>query len=382
MAKSAYIGVNGIARKVKKIYYGVESTARKVKKGYIGVGGVARLWFGSDLVNFLGSVASLENIPSSASAASTGDYALFAGLGSGYKTAVEAISKSFVHSAAPDLKKARNSIGSGRVGDYAVFAGGSNNSESSSAQYDRTEVDAYSSSLVKKNVGALSAKRAGSSSANVGDYLLFGNGNNNNSAPPVDAYSSTLTQKTVSALSCPGKCSANGASTPSYALFGGAQYTNLYTGLVDAYSSSLVKSAAPNLSAARSAMGASVGEYALYIGGRNVSGHLNTVDGYTDDLVIFTVMPLSVESPLVGKPTNSGNYLIIPLCDSSSPYNCIAVDVYSSSLVKSSAPLLPSRFKSSGVALGKNALFFGGYSGSSGAVVNQEIYAYCAESAE
>lgn len=380
MAKSAYVGVDGIARKVKKMYVGVDSKARKVKKGYVGMGGVARIWFSSDLVNYLGSVSTLENIPSSASAASTGDYALFAGLGSGYKTAVEALSKSFVHSTAPDLKKARNSIGSGSVGDYAVFAGGWNSSGDTSSQYDRTEVDAYSSSLVKKAAGSLSTKRANASSANVGDYLIFGNGNCNYSEPPIDTYSSSLVKKTVSALSCANKYSASGASTPSYALFGGAYYTSSYTNLVDAYSSSLVKSSAPNLSVARSAQGASVGEYALYIGGNSSDGRQNIVDAYTNDLVTFTAAPLSVNNPLVGNPTKSGKYLIIPLYDTTSPYNCVAVDVYSDSLVKISAPILPNRHGCKGVTLGDLALFFGGYSGSSGSTVNQEIYAYSTES--
>lgn len=46
MAKSAYIGVNGAARKVKKLYIGVNGTARKVKKAYVGdAQGLARLFF-------------------------------------------------------------------------------------------------------------------------------------------------------------------------------------------------------------------------------------------------------------------------------------------------------------------------------------------------
>ena len=45
MKHGAYIGVSGVARKVKKIYVGVNGTARKVKKAYIGVDGVARLFF-------------------------------------------------------------------------------------------------------------------------------------------------------------------------------------------------------------------------------------------------------------------------------------------------------------------------------------------------
>lgn len=45
MAKTIYIGVGGVARKVKKIYVGVSGVARKVKKAFIGVGGVARLCY-------------------------------------------------------------------------------------------------------------------------------------------------------------------------------------------------------------------------------------------------------------------------------------------------------------------------------------------------
>ncbi|SHO53711.1 glycine-rich domain-containing protein [Anaerocolumna xylanovorans] len=48
MAKGMYVGVNGVARKVKKMYVGVNSVARKVKKVYVGVNGVARLaWQGT-----------------------------------------------------------------------------------------------------------------------------------------------------------------------------------------------------------------------------------------------------------------------------------------------------------------------------------------------
>lgn len=55
MAKAAYIGVDGVSRKVKKMYVGVDGVARKVKKGYIGVNGVARLFFSSGLQMVSGS---------------------------------------------------------------------------------------------------------------------------------------------------------------------------------------------------------------------------------------------------------------------------------------------------------------------------------------
>ena len=45
MANGAYVGVNSVAKKVKKCYIGVDGVARKVKKAYIGVNGVARLFW-------------------------------------------------------------------------------------------------------------------------------------------------------------------------------------------------------------------------------------------------------------------------------------------------------------------------------------------------
>lgn len=49
MAKAKYVGVDGVARKVKKNYIGVDGVARKVKKTYVGVSGVARQCFSSDI---------------------------------------------------------------------------------------------------------------------------------------------------------------------------------------------------------------------------------------------------------------------------------------------------------------------------------------------
>ena len=48
MAKGAYIGVNGVAKKVKGSYIGVDNVAKKIDKIYVGVGGIARLYFDSN----------------------------------------------------------------------------------------------------------------------------------------------------------------------------------------------------------------------------------------------------------------------------------------------------------------------------------------------
>lgn len=50
MAKKAYIGVGGVARKVKQTYIGVDGVSRKCKSGYVGVDGVARQFLQSGIL--------------------------------------------------------------------------------------------------------------------------------------------------------------------------------------------------------------------------------------------------------------------------------------------------------------------------------------------
>ena len=60
MAKGAYIGVNGVARKIKKGYIGVNGVARKIKKAYIGVNGVARLFWSDEELAYRGTTTPLS----------------------------------------------------------------------------------------------------------------------------------------------------------------------------------------------------------------------------------------------------------------------------------------------------------------------------------
>ncbi len=55
MAKNAFIGLSGIARKIKQPCIGVDSVARKVKRCFIGVNGVARQFYQGGL-----SIADIE----------------------------------------------------------------------------------------------------------------------------------------------------------------------------------------------------------------------------------------------------------------------------------------------------------------------------------
>ena len=48
MAKGVYIGVNNVARNVKKENIGINNVARNVESGYIGIGNVAKRFFGTN----------------------------------------------------------------------------------------------------------------------------------------------------------------------------------------------------------------------------------------------------------------------------------------------------------------------------------------------
>ena len=130
MSKNVYIGVGGVARKVKNIYIGVGGVARKVKKGYIGVGGVARLFY-----QYKGRLDYDPNSPSFSSpyenmaATSIGNYALFGGGKTG-KNSVTYSSTVYTINASSTMGTTTSSLGAPKaylaatvVGNYALFGG-------------------------------------------------------------------------------------------------------------------------------------------------------------------------------------------------------------------------------------------------------------------
>ena len=79
MPKGAYVGVGGVAHKVKKIYTGVDNVAKQVKKGYVGVGGVARPFFSAEGLEYYGAIDPLSIARYYLAATTVGNYALFGG---------------------------------------------------------------------------------------------------------------------------------------------------------------------------------------------------------------------------------------------------------------------------------------------------------------
>lgn len=127
MTKACYVGVDGVAKKVKKIYTGVDDVARKVKKGYIGVGGIARPFFsGEKKLEYYGTATDLSVGRRELVATSVGNYALFGGgySSNGPSNKVDAYNASLTRSTPTVLDLHRYSLAATSVGGYALFGGG------------------------------------------------------------------------------------------------------------------------------------------------------------------------------------------------------------------------------------------------------------------
>lgn len=138
MAKGAYIGVDGAARKVKKMYIGKSNIARKIKKAYIGIGGVARPCFSGGL-EYYGTITELSQARYDLAATTVGNYALFGGGqdGSGELSVVDAYDASLTRTTPTGLSVARHFLAATTVGNYALFGGGRASSN------EQNTVDAY-----------------------------------------------------------------------------------------------------------------------------------------------------------------------------------------------------------------------------------------------
>ena len=368
MAKKAYIGVNGTARKVKKIYIGVGGIARKVKKAYIGVGGVARpCW--SEGLEYYGTITPLSMARYRLAAATVGNYAIFAG---GYSDAsldaVEAYTDTLTKTSCEALSEPRDYLQAATVGDYALFAGGRDSSYSD-GNVSTNAVDAYNSSLTRTNPSSeLYIEASYHTGVSTNKYAMFGGGRNyfdtGYASGMLNVYDSYLT-RTIKTLSRY-KQLMGAAYVGDYALFaGGYKYESSsssnkgYISDVDAVSSSLTRTSANSLSSARQQiMATTVGDYALFAGGYDGT-RSSAVDVYNSSLVhsVLTV-GLSVARNN-GTATTVGNYALFA-CGVGTSYFDV-VDVFDSSLTRTIGTALSiGRSELASTAIGKYAIFAGG----------------------
>ena len=230
MAKKAYIGVDGKARKIKKGYIGIGGKARKIKKAYIGVGGVARpCWSGGELA-YYGEITDLSTSRRSTAATSNGNHALFAGGYDGSKSVstVDAYDKNLVHTAAPDLGSAKQRAAGARAGNYAVFAGGASKDPSSALGKYKT-VDAYDRKLTRTSVTSLTNGMYDYNGITLGECALFAG----NAA--ADCYDNRLAKVNATAPSG-NRMNAAAGVIGDFGIFigGGASYSTA-TNTADAY---------------------------------------------------------------------------------------------------------------------------------------------------
>jgi hypothetical protein len=192
MAKGIYIGVNSVARKVKKIYIGIGGTARKVRKAYVGVGGVARLIFS-------GTPEKVAN-PTPISVPKLG------------------------------LRVAY-------TGNYVVMANGVNNSG-----YPLRPVEVYDTTLTKVTAADINSDRDGMAGATIGGYACFVGGTWRDSASNFASmfrYDSALVRSTASIPLAMARENMAVARNTSYTFFlGGMQYNDTYVRTAHAMSDS------------------------------------------------------------------------------------------------------------------------------------------------
>ena len=237
MAKKTYIGISGVARKVKKMYVGIGGVARKVKKAYIGIAGVARAFFGGGELRYYGTA-----------------------------------NTSLTRSTPTALSVARSDLSATTVGNYGLFGGGGKSGSGSSSYFNT--VDAYNTSLTRNTPNNLYTKRYNMAATTVSNYALFGGGVAYNSTigmgqenNHVDAYDTSLTRSAPTSLS-KARYNLSATTVGDYALFGGGYAANDVLDKVDAYNTSLTQSVATALSQARQyLLATTVGNYALFGGG-------------------------------------------------------------------------------------------------------------------
>ena len=370
MAKKAYIGIDGKARKIKKSYVGVDSVARKVKKAYIGIGGVARPCWGSDPIEYYGEITSLNRTMFEHVGVSAGNYAIFAGGASSNCEDVNAYDSSLTRTVAADMIDSRFDFAGAYVAEsgHTFFAGGLNDDDALVA-----EVDVYDSSLTKLESEKLGTPRELLASATVGKYALFAGGlaEGEEESTEVEYFYQGTNGILDGSMSGTKDLQTGtryivGGTNGTHALFYGSESTS--TNKLDAYDSSLTYSKNTSVGAARRYRSiAQVGGYAIVAGGSSgLGGGTPTADMNLaiDQSLTITFVDDLQEARRDIKSTSLGRYAVFVgghTSDSTVGNTSKKVDLYDSSLVHTIAnDLNGGRDEHAVASVGRYALVAGG----------------------
>ena len=348
-----------VAHKISPIYLGIDDLARMVKKAYIGIGDVARPCWSMGEVAYYGTINALSKGRSGLAAASVGDYALFGGGGglysADYNCTVDAYSGSLTKVDVLSLSTpGLYDVCAASVGNHALFAG-------RIGSVTQCEVIAYDENLTQSFPTDLSRGRRGIATTTNGKYALFGGGYDYMGySKTVDAYNENLTRTTPTALS-QGRDNFAATYFGKYALFGGGYGPAPSLNTVDAYDDNLTRTTPAALSQARRSLAAtSVGKHALFGGGSASHSPYDSyvVDAYDDNLTRTTPTALSQGRSLLAA-TSLQNYALFGGGD----YSTSSVDVYDERLTRTNPNRLSyGRESLAATSVGNYALFAGGYS--------------------
>lgn len=386
MGKSAYIGVGGVAKKIKNMYIGVGGVARKVKKAWIGVGGVARLFFSSG--NVEKSTKTMSNLYYSkgASAISNGTYIFFDQ--TSYdddedRTAVgltvynKSLTKKTV--TAPYHNDDRHSYSMGQNSTYVVMNGGRRSA--TMTYFD--SMDCYDLSLTKTRITDLTTsyyKQSGHVSGTISDNILFAGGGSGVSS--VFGFSPTLTKLSgIPSLSSTRTYGTESCNIGNYLLFAGGLDGNLRTD-VNAYDASFTKinaTAFPSGMQAIATGRCGNDSYAIFHYGTSSTSSANClIYAYNTSLTLTTTATKPSYTPYHAAMAKTPEYGV--LCGgygSSSDNGRNRVEAWDTSLTKSSLTALTTARKNAGAAvIGDYLLVGGGQTGSHTNSKDETIYDY------
>lgn len=254
--------------------------------------------YNSSLTHF--TPTSLSVSRKSLAGSAVGNYALFAGGYSGSVTYadVDAYDGSLTQSIASSLSGQRYELAGGKLKNYALFGGGQKISGGTSINYYIfSTVYAYDSSLTRTIIDNFSQVKRSLACASGDNRVIFAGGyatasgeTSETVTATVDVYDSYLVHSVASELS--GSRALLAATTiGDYALFGGGDDNVRPTygsNIVDVYDSSLVHSQTTNLSTSRQGLAATtVGDFALFGGGGYFYSSEKKVSGAVD---VYTIL--------------------------------------------------------------------------------------------
>lgn len=207
--------------------------------------------------------------------------------------------------------------------------------------------------------------------ATVGDYAVFIGGSNTSWSPVTQfkAYDSSLTARSPSTANNY-RHSLAGASLGNKAIFAGGCTSSFYLSVVstvNCYDASLSVTSPTYLSQSRDRLAAAtIGDYVLFAGGRSASnGPCGTVDSYNTSGTHSTATALSLARQYLAA-TTIGNYALFGGGSgdgTSSAYS--TVDAYDTSKTRTTpASLNATVYGAGATTVGNYALFVGGYNGS------------------